>query len=74
MAVLLGAAEPRGEGDAGAEGLALVLRERGEQRRVDQASRLWLCCAAAPVPEPPGRRTTIGTVALPPNMKWIFAA
>src|SRR4029079_19639879 len=40
----------------------------------NQASRLWLCCAAAPVPEPPGRRTTIGTVALPPNMKWIFAA
>jgi hypothetical protein len=26
------------------------------------------------VPEPPGRRTTIGTLALPPNMKRIFAA
>ena len=40
----------------------------------NHASRLWLCCPAAPVPEPPGSRTTIGTLALPPNMKRIFAA
>ena len=40
----------------------------------NHASRLWLCCAAAPVPEPPGSRTTIGTRALPPNMKRILAA
>jgi len=31
-------------------------------------SRLSECWAAAPVPEPAGRRRTIGTLALPPNM------
>src|SRR5690349_21996744 len=38
----------------------------------NHASRLWLCCAAAPVPDPPGRRTTSGTLALPPNMNRIL--
>ena len=35
---------------------------------------LALCWAAAPVPEPPGVRNTIGTLALPPNIKRTFAA
>ena len=35
---------------------------------VSQASRLWECCAAAPVPAPAGRRTTIGIEILPPNI------
>ena len=40
----------------------------------NHASRLAECCAAAPVPDPLARRMTIGTVALPPNMKRILAA
>ena len=32
-----------------------------------QASRLWECCSAAPVPEPAAARSTIGTEAWPPN-------
>ena len=32
------------------------------------------CCPAAPVPDPDGARSTIGTFAAPPSMKWIFAA
>ena len=35
---------------------------------VSHASRLCECCAAAPVPAPAGRRTTIGRLILPPNM------
>ena len=40
----------------------------------NHASRLCECWAAAPVPEPSGARSTIGTVAAPPSMKWILAA
>ena len=40
----------------------------------NHASRLCECWAAAPVPDPVGARSTIGTVAAPPSMKWIFAA
>jgi hypothetical protein len=40
----------------------------------NHASRLCECWPAAPVPEPPGARSTIGTCAAPPSMKWIFAA
>ena len=31
------------------------------------ASRLCECCSAAPVPEPPGVRSTMGTETWPPN-------
>ena len=40
----------------------------------NQASSDWLCWAAAPVPEPAGKRMTSGTEILPPSMKRIFAA
>ena len=40
----------------------------------NHASRDCECCAAAPVPEPPGARSTMGTLAAPPSMKWILAA
>ncbi len=40
----------------------------------NHASRLCECWAAAPVPDPSGARSTIGTVAAPPSMKWILAA
>ena len=40
----------------------------------NQASRDCECCAAAPVPEPDGARSTMGTLAAPPSMKWILAA
>ena len=40
----------------------------------NHASRLWECWAAAPVPEPSGARSTMGTDMAPPSMKWIFAA
>ncbi len=40
----------------------------------NQACSAWLCCAAAPVPEPVGRRTTMGTETEPPSMKRSLAA
>ena len=40
----------------------------------NHASRLCECWAAAPVPPPPGARTTSGTSTLPPYMKWSLAA
>ena len=40
----------------------------------NQASRLWLCCAASRTPPPCGPRTTSGTVFRPPSMKRNFAA
>ncbi len=40
------------------------------QRR---ASRLWECWAATRMPAPQVVRTTMGSLALPPNMYFIFA-
>jgi hypothetical protein len=40
----------------------------------NHASRLWLCCAGGAGARAAGQANTIGTLALPPNMKRIFAA
>jgi hypothetical protein len=39
-----------------------------------QASWLWECWAAAPVPDPNGSRTTMGTLTAPPSMNHTLAA